>query len=107
MMAVVGCQEVPRAVDLGPQLDTAGNPRSVAMDSALLNYLVVRQDPAHGLPWYADRNDHTPVADGGYRLPTVESSVTYTRDRQYHSNGRVHDQFNSTTYRSEHRQIVR
>ncbi len=59
------------------------------------------------LPWYADRNDRTPAAFAGYRLPTVQSSVTITRDRQYSHHGQVRDQYDSTTYRREYREAVR
>lgn len=109
LLALTGCQQAPhpRAVDLGPQHDVEGYPRSVALDSPLLNHLTTRQRADTDLPWYADRNDRTPAAAAGYRLPTIQSSVTLTRDRQYQSGGRIRDQFDRTTYRIEQRQIIR
>jgi len=104
-VVLTGCQQ-PYAVDLGPQLDANGQPRSVALDSPLQHHLSRRQAVDSSPAWYAGRNDFSPAADAGYRLPTIQSSVTITRDRQYHSNGRIRDQFNSTTYRSERREIV-
>ena len=94
-------------VDLGPQLDIGGNQRSLALDTPLQDYIQSRQASPAGLPWYADRNDRSPAANAGYALPTVQSSVTITRDRQYSSHGRVYDHFHSTTYRREYRQSVR
>jgi hypothetical protein len=100
-----GCQ-TPYAVDLGPQLDADGRHRSVALDSPLQHHLSKRQELDTSRAWYAARNDYSPTAEAGYRLPTVQSSVTITRDQQYHSSGRVRDYFNSTTYRAERREIV-
>ena len=107
LLALTGCQQAPPAVDLGPQLDADGNRRSVVLDTPLQQHIASRQFTSSGLPWYADRNDFSPAADAGYVLPTVQSSVTITRDRQYSSNGQIRDQFSSTTYRREYRQSVR
>ena len=110
LLALAGCQSAqsPAAdLDLGPQLDTDGQRRSVVLDTSLQQYIASRQAPPDSLPWYADRNDLTPAATWGYRLPTVQSSVTITRDRQYNSHGRVRDQFDSTTYRREYREAIR
>lgn len=94
-------------VDRTPLLDVEGQTRSVALDTPLQHFLQTQQADAGHLPWYADRNDHSPAANAGYARPTVQSSVTITRDRQYSSNGRVHDHFYSTTYRREYRATVR
>jgi len=103
-----GCQQNQlRPVDLGPQLDADGQRRSVVLDTPLLNHIESRQTESLALPWYATRNDLSPAANGGYRQPTVQSSVTVTQDRQYSSHGQVHDQFYSTTYRREYRESVR
>ena len=106
LLVSVGCQQA-RQVDLGPQLDAEGYPRSVALDAPLIYLLTDKGSMDGGLPWYADRNDRTPAASAGYRLPTVQSSVTITRDRQYSNNGQVRDHFYSTTYRREYREAVR
>lgn len=104
---LTGCQQVPDlSIDLGPQRDVQGQLRSVALDSPLQHDLSQSQGFDSSRAWYASRNDYSPAADAGYRLPTVQSSVTVTRDRQYHSNGRVLDQFQRTTYRVERREIV-
>jgi len=108
LLVLAGCQQNQlRPVDLRPQLDADGQRRSVVLDTPLLNHIETRQALSPGLPWYAARNDLSPAANGGYRQPTVQSSVTMTQDRQYSSNGRVHDQFYSTTYRREYRGSVR
>lgn len=106
LLASVGCQQT-RPVDLGPQLDTDGNPRSIALDTPMLRLRTGGRSLAGTLPWFADRNDRTPAAAAGYRLPTIQSSVTITRDRQYSNNGQVRDQYDSTTYRREYREAVR
>jgi hypothetical protein len=107
LLALTGCQQAPPSVDLGPQLDGQGMRRSVALDTPLLNHIESRRPASQGLPWYADRNDLSPSANAGYVSPTVQSSVTVTRDQQYSTNGRVYDNFYSTTYRTEYRQSVR
>ena len=107
LLALTGCQQPPRPVDLGPQLDADGYRRSVALDTSLLQYIDSKRPASSSLPWYANRNDLSPAATAGYRLPTVQSSVTITRDRQHSSNGRVRDHFYSTTYRREYRRAVR
>ncbi len=110
LLALAGCQQTqPRAVnvDLGPQLDADGQRRSVVLDTPLQHHIDSRKAYPESLPWYTARNDLSPAATSGYRLPTVQSSVTITRDRQYNSHGQVRDQFYSTTYRREYREAVR
>lgn len=110
LFALTGCQQAPaplRQVDLGPQLDAEGHRRSLALDTPLQHYIQTRQADPGLLPWYADRNDRSPAVNAGYAQPTVQTSVTVTRDRQYSSHGRAHDHFSSTTYRREYRQSVR
>lgn len=109
LLALAGCQQIqqPRSVDLGQQLDADGYPRSLSLDTPLLRHFESRQAPPQSPPWYAARNDLSPAATSGYHLPTVQSSITITRDRQYNSHGQVRDQFYSTTYRREYRQSVR
>ncbi len=107
LFTLTGCQQAPPAVDLGPQLNADGNRRSVVLDSSLQHHIASRQPASSGLPWYADRNDFSPAANAGYVQPTVQSSVTITRDSQYSSNGQIHDNFSSTIYRREYRQSVR
>jgi hypothetical protein len=104
---MIGCEQPQPMTDLGPQLDAEGYHRSVALDSPLLRHLQVRQRSRDGLSWYDGRNDRTLAVNAGYDLPSLQRSVTLTRDRQYLSNGRVHDIYSSTTYRTEYRQNVR
>lgn len=108
-MAVLGCKPATPidAVDRGPQLDSQGVRRSLVLDSPYQQYLTSRQGVFEEYAWYADRNDRLPAVAAGYALPSVQSSVTITRDRQYQSSGRVHDHFSSTTYRSEVRRGIR
>ena len=106
-LALTGCQQSARPVEFGPQLDADGHRRSLALDTPILSYMRSTQPPESQPPWYASRNDFTPAATAGYALPTIQSSVTITRDRQYNSNGNVRDNFSSTTYRREYRQTVR
>ncbi len=106
-LALIGCEQPQPMTDFGPQLDTEGVPRSLALDTPLLQHLRETRGIDRGQAWYDARNDQTLAATSGYELPTVQSSVTYTRDRQYFSNGRVYDNVSSTTYRAEYRQIVR
>ncbi|MCG8510215.1 MAG: hypothetical protein MI741_13385, partial [Rhodospirillales bacterium] len=57
--------------------------------------------------WWHTRHDRPATVVSGYESPVLESSVTYTRDSQYSSHGRVYDSFRSTTYRREYREAVR
>lgn len=106
-LALIGCGQSQPMTDLGPQLDTDGVRRSVALDPSLLHHLRTSQPGYGAQAWYEGRNDRTLAVSSGYDLPTLQSSYTLTRDRQYTSNGRVHDTFSATTYRSEYRQSIR
>lgn len=57
--------------------------------------------------WYAGRNDLVPSVFAGYATARYERSVTYTRDRQYTSGGRVYDHYHQTTYRRSVRESSR
>lgn len=104
--ALAGCQQ-PRSVDLGPQLDSSGARRSLALDSPLQTELQSLRGQDVGYAWYDDRNDRRVGALAGYESPVVQSSVTYTRDYQSNSHGRSHDHYQRTTYSAEYRQSVR
>lgn len=106
-LALIGCEQSQSTTDLGPQLDADGGRRSLAMDTSLLQHLKNRQASPEGLAWYDGRNDRSLTVNSGYDLASVQTSSTLTRDRQYSSNGRVRDNFSSTTYRTEYRQNVR
>jgi hypothetical protein len=106
LFTLTGCQQT-RPVDLGPQLDADGYRRSLALDTPLLYYIHTQQAASASTPWYANRNDLTPAASAGYALPTFQSSVTITRDRQHNSSGQVRDHYSNTTYSREYRRAVR
>jgi len=108
-LAVIGCEQ-PQSMtdlDLGPQLDTLGQHRSLALDGPVLGYLKESHPETSGYDWFHDRNDRRPAVQSGYSSPVIERSSTYTRDYQYGAHGRSYDHYQSTTYRSEHRQGVR
>lgn len=109
LLGLTGCEQARPIVsyDRRPQLDADGAPRSLVVQTPLLQHLQARESASVSLPWYADRNDRSLAADAGYQLPTLQDSVTITRDRQYHNNGRVRDHFSSTTYSAERRRAVR
>ena len=51
------------------------------------------------LPWYAARNDALLTVEIGYQGMTLDSSYSYTYDRQYHNGSYVRDYYSSTTHR--------
>lgn len=107
-LALFGCeQHQPIMTDLGPQLDTDGVRRSLALDTPLLQHLSSRHQIDQGPAWYDGRNDQTLAVTSGYELSTVQTSTTYTRDRQYFSHGRVYDNYSASTYRAEYREMIR
>ncbi len=57
--------------------------------------------------WYAGRNDYRPSTPAGLRSSVIEATTTYTVDRQWISNGRVHDHYHTTTYTARSSQTVR
>jgi hypothetical protein len=110
-LGLAGCAQ-PRdtdsdMTDRSPQLDADGQHRSLALDTPLLAYLREQDDNPRGAAWYDGRSDRSLGAVSGYELPVVQRSVTYTRDQQYQHFGHVHDNYSSTTYRSEYRELVR
>ena len=56
------------------------------------------------LMWYDARNDAHLATSAGYASPTVESSITYTYDRQSSYRGDVTDYYHSTSYRVQYQQ---
>lgn len=66
-----------------------------------------RADSDGRLPWYAWRNDIGPSVTAGYQSTRYETSVTYTRDRQFISGGRAYDRYDQTTYRRSYRESSR
>ena len=106
LLGLLGCAQTVD-IDHGPHLDADGHRRSVVLATPLLQHLQARGPAEQAPPWYADRNDRLHAALAGYAAPTLESSVTLTRDRQHTSNGRTFDHFQRTTYSAEHRHVVR
>ncbi len=113
LVAGTGCKgdDGHTVVDAGPTYTADGTARTQVFDSPRLRRLeaFVATGPYSqpGLPWYADRNDRHASVVAGYESPIVERSVTVTYDRQRTSNGRVHDNYNRTTYRSTVHEAVR
>ena len=58
------------------------------------------------IPWYLYRNDLPLSTEAGYSSPAYEQSFNYTYDAQVQTNSRVHNYFNSTTYRTRYVQRV-
>ncbi|MFN3168715.1 MAG: hypothetical protein ACE37H_16780 [Phycisphaeraceae bacterium] len=93
------------ALDRGPLHEYRDGTRSLAVASDW------QLDAGYGATdtyaWYAGRNDVGPSVTAGYATQRYERSVTYTRDRQYTSGGRVFDNFHQTTYRRSVREAQR
>lgn len=101
-----GCSNRPAWVskhDADPLIDRYGNARSLVLSTPLVNSAQLL--PPQYDPWYASRNDRGPYVT--LQTSDVETSVTYTRDRQYISNGRVYDRYDQTTYRRTYRGSTR
>lgn len=103
-----GCQQAPphyRAADARPLTSYDGSARSLASDSDGLAKLSANAGSVDA--WYLDRRDYRPSVLSGYVSPRHEVSVTYTRDSQYVSGGRVYDSYRQTTYRRSIRESQR
>jgi hypothetical protein len=57
--------------------------------------------------WYAGRRDLRTSTPAGLRSTTFETTTTYTVDRQWISNGRVRDNYHTTTYTAQTTQTAR
>ena len=88
------------------KLSASSYPRSMVFDSPHLHSFTGGGEQ-NELPWYADRNDWQPNVIAGYRGATIETSVTWTYDHQYQSNGNVYNNVDNATYRSSYTQGVR
>jgi len=99
VVVLVGCQTQPWAAgnDSGSY---AGRPRSLALDSRAMPAANPAVNRGGSLPWYATRNDVRTTVVGGVDGGILETSTTLTYDRQRFHGGRVHDQFDETTYRT-------
>jgi len=78
-----------------------GQARSLVLTTPVVR--VLDQTASAEVPWYIDRNDYGPTVFGGTATYQYEESVTYTRDRQHSSNGRVYDHYDQTTYSRTYR----
>ncbi len=107
LLALAGCQgraELDRA-DYGPLFSASGQARSLVLPADGARSVAAGRPLVQ--PWYVGRNDSGPSVSAGYRSTTFERSVTYTRDRQSISNGRVFDRYDQTTYRRSVRDAAR
>lgn len=100
VLVLGGCHSRPsqHAFSYAPHRDDQGRAGSLVMPSDTLRRVTGDAPPAY-LAWYAGRNDIVPSVTAGYASTRYEQSVTYTRDRQTISGGRVYDHYNQTTYR--------
>ncbi len=114
----VGCTHTPRAAapprpaevhaGVAPLTAADGSPRSLALDPVSLTSLPPRRAWDTPPPaWIDARNERGPVAFAGYRSPTLETSVTLTRDRQATFNGRPFDNYQQRTFRESYVEAVR
>lgn len=88
--------------------DDYGQARSLVMPSRVVQAYQILSGQAPPIePWYDGRNDWVPSVTAGYQSIVYERSVTYTRDHQSISNGRVYDRYNESTYRRTVRESVR
>jgi len=112
MVSAGGCQHALWAEN-GARLaspDVPGRPVSIVFRSAPLHQAIevsANLNQPAGLPWYASRNDLKRATFAGYRTPTVDQIVTYTRDRQTTSGNQLHDNYSQITYRRSVTRTVR
>jgi len=104
---LVGCHGAPKwtTKDVQSLYDEAGYARSLALSTPPIRELAM-SEPGYE-PWYAGRRDIGPSVIVGYESSRREQVFTYTRDRQYHSHGRVYDRFDETTYRRSYSESSR
>lgn len=103
---LTGCQHpLVSERDLTPIYDIDGQARSLSLTTPQVQSAQLL--PPGFDKWYDSRNDIVPSVTAGYVGTTYEESVTYTRDGQYTSNGRVRDQYRETTYRRTYRESTR
>jgi hypothetical protein len=109
-LLVGGCQSVPLAAsnDTLTWNDRDHEPEpALVLDAPPLHDLIRNQpDLQVGVPWYAGRLDRTPSVQVGYHYPSLESSLTLTRDRQITSGDRVHDHFDRTSHHAQRRRVI-
>jgi len=111
LFVLAGCHSHPAprpgltALDRGPLHEHRDGVRSLAMAGDWQRGAgYTASDP---FAWYAGRNDTGPSVTAGYVTQRYERSVTFTRDRQYTSGGRVYDDLHQTTYRRSVREAIR
>lgn len=93
------------ALDRAPLHDRQQHAASLVMPSDWQR--TANADSTNLYAWYAGRNDIGPSVSAGYATARYERTVTYTRDRQTISGGRVYDHFHQSTYRRSIRESVR
>lgn len=87
--------------------DDYGHARSLSLSSPVVRLSNGSTGYVAEDQWYAGRNDVGPSVIAGYESARYETSVTYTRDRQSITNGRVYDRYDQTTYRRTVRESTR
>ncbi|MEM1355677.1 MAG: hypothetical protein AAGC44_10115 [Planctomycetota bacterium] len=95
----VGCRQVPphyHAADVAPlHHHFDGSARSLVSDTQAMS----RLSSENADDWYLNRRDFRPSVQAGYVSARRETTVTFTRDSQYISGGRVRDHYRQTTIR--------
>lgn len=93
---------------LSPLRDASGAARSLSLDPVSLTAIPPRRAwSTDGPSWIDSRNDRGAEVFAGFQSPTVERSVTLTRDRQSTFNGRPYDSYRQRTYRESYVEAVR
>ncbi len=106
LLLLGGCHSRPglSRLDRGPLYDDMGHAGSLVMPSEAVRSASLALPYE---PWYAGRNDQGPSVSVGYQSFAYDRSITYTRDSQYMSGGRVYDRYSQTTYRRTVRESQR
>ena len=97
-----GCQSKSQATTGKPTIPKP----SMVFDSLTLRSLVA-EARGEKLPWYADRKDQRRSVLAGSRSPIYERAVNVTIDQQRSHGNRIHDDYNSVTYRQRVIEITR
>ena len=95
LLSATGCQCLcPRVVV---------QPRSTVFDAPDMRAMRVSDA---GVPWYAGRNDEQPGVTAGFESPVISAMRTRTYSSQWHSQGRVYDDFSRRSYEVTTHQTV-
>lgn len=107
LVVLAGCQTRPGYAlrDVQPLYDEFGHARSLTLTTPAVRMATPSRRDYE--PWYVGRRDVGPFVTAGTVSSRHERSVTFTRDSQYISNGRVYDRYRETTYRRSYSESTR